>query len=312
MSNFLISVNAIFPFLFYLCFGYFSIKWNVTDEKFMTKLNQMIFKLFFPQMMFYNIYSQREHLHLSGKIIYICVISMLLLIAAVWLIVPMVIKNNPQRGVIIQGLYRSNTVLFAIPLTENLFGNEGVALAATVVAILVPIYNVVAIIILEYYRGKKTKPMELLVKMLTNPLLMGALVGLLFVRLHITVPELLVKPVSQFSAMASPLALFVLGGTLKPASIKGNIKLITGTLITKMIIFPAIAIGISFLLNMNALERFEYFILFAAPIAVSSYTMAENMGGDGNLAGELVIFSTVGSIVTLFLWILFMKSTCMI
>lgn len=308
MDNLYISINAVFPFLFYMVFGYLAVKKKFTTVPFLNQLNQLVFKLFFPLMMFKSIYSNGEVFDLNLRIILICVAGLFVLLLIAWIFVTILVKENAKRGVILQALYRTNTVLFAIPLTENLFGAEGAALASMVVAFLVPIYNVLAVVILEYYRGGQVKPLELLKKIVTNPLILGAAVALLCNYFRVQVPKMVMNPVGQIAGMTTPLALFVIGGTLKFSSVKKNLNYIVTVVGIKMILVPAIAVYASVLMHLSNIERFEFFILFAAPIAVSSFTMAQNMGGDGDLAGELVLVSTVSSMASLFLWIFVLKT----
>lgn len=308
MSNFLIALYAVFPFLFYIVFGYAVKQSGLTNEPFLRSLNQMVFKAFFPIMMFYNLYDRGEDLSVDGKLMALGVSGVIALIVILCLIVPRIVKENPKRGVIIQGIYRSNFVLFAIPLTENVFGKEGAAMAATMVAVIVPLYNVAAVIILEYYRGGRAKFSDLVKKIITNPLILGAIVGFFFVFTGIKVPEMIDKPLSQFSGMSTPLALFVLGGTLKFSSIQKNARYLIPSLLAKMVIIPAIMMAITIPLNLTAMERFVVLMIFATPVAASSYPMAQNMGGDGDLAGEFVVISTAVSVFTIFLWIFGLKT----
>lgn len=312
MDNLYISLNAVFPFLFYMLFGYFAVKKEFADIPFMNRLNQLIFKLFFPLMMFKSIYSDGEPFRLEVRIVMICIAALFILLGISWVLVHRAVKEDARRGVIIQALYRTNTVLFAIPLTENLFGQEGVAIASMVVTFLVPLYNMLAVVVLETHRGGKINMKQILRNIAKNPLILGAIAALIVNFFRIRVPELIMKPVSQFASMTTPLALFVIGGTLRFSSVKKNLKCISFVLFIKMILVPAIAVLISIPLGLTPIERFEFFILFAAPIAVSSFSMATNMGGDGDLAGELVVGSTVCSIVTLFLWIFALKSVMLI
>ena len=136
MDNILIAVNAVVPFLCYILFGYFVRVAGVVDEPFMRRMNQMVFRVFFPIMMFYNLYHHASQITPDKKLILVGVISVLLTILAAFLIVPRIVKENAKRGVIIQAIYRSNFVLFALPLSTNIFGDSGAAIASAMIAII--------------------------------------------------------------------------------------------------------------------------------------------------------------------------------
>ena len=106
--------------------------------------------------------------------------------------------------------------------------------------------------------------------------------------------------VSQFAGLTTPLALFVLGGTLHFSAVKGNLKYLVPSLTVKMVILPAVITVLATAMGFGNLERFVLFTMYATPVATASYSMAQNMGGDGELAGQFVVVSTAASIITIF------------
>lgn len=306
MQSFLIAVNAVMPFLIYISFGYGVRSSGLVDEAFMNQLNKLIFRAFFPILMFNNLYKVEHGFTLNGKMVVTAILSVLILQAALIVIVPRMVKENPRRGVIIQAIYRSNFVLFGIPLAANLFGDEGTILASMMVAIVIPIYNVTAVVILEMFHGGKSSPQVLVKNVCTNPLILGALVGLIFYILRIKLPSSVESTVTQFANLTTPLALFVLGGTLHFSAIKGNLKYVVPSMTIKLLILPAIITVIATAMGFSNVERFVLFEMFATPVATASYSMAQNMGGDGELAGEFVVISTAVSVFTIFLWVFFL------
>ncbi len=303
LQSFLIAVTAVLPFIVYLGFGAICRRVGWVSEEFLNKLNGVVFKCFFPFLMFWNIYHVDPDTQIRGRFLAICVGSLALLILLLCLTVPRLVKAKDKCSVIIQAAYRSNFVLFGIPMAESVFGAEGAALAAMLVAVVVPLYNAFAVILFEYYRGGEIKALTLLKNIVTNPLILGALVGIAFLLLGIKLPVGLEKPISEFSGLTTPIALFCLGGTLHFSAMKHNQKYLTPVLVLKLLVLPLLATLISSLVGFSNVERFVFLIMSGAPVAVSSYTMAANMGGDGELAGEYVVLSTVLSIGTLFAFI---------
>lgn len=300
LSSFLIAITAILPFIVYLTFGYICRRVGWVTEEFLNKLNSVVFKCFFPFLMFWNLYKVDAGLQIRGRFMAVCVGSLVLLLVLLFLTVPRLVKEKDKCSVIIQATYRSNFVLFGIPMAESVFGDEGAAVAAMLVAVVVPIYNAVAVVLFEYYRGGNVKPLPLLKSIVTNPLILGAIVGLAFLLIGIKLPVGLEKPISDFSSLTTPIALFCLGGTLHASAMKHNRKYLTPVILLKLLVLPLLATTISAVAGFSNVERFVFLIMSGAPIAVSSYTMAANMGGDGELAGEYVVLSTVFSLATLF------------
>ena len=312
MESFLVAVNAVMPFLIYISFGYGVRMSGLVDEAFMNKLNKLIFRAFFPILMFNNLYKVEPGFTLDGRLVAVGVGSVLLLELILVFLVPKFVKGNPQRGVVIQAIYRSNLVLFASPLTTSLFGETGSVLASMMVAIVIPIYNVTAVIILELFHGGKSDIRVLVKNVCTNPLILGALVGFIFFMLQIKLPACIDETAAQFADLTTPLALFVLGGTLHFSAVRGNLKYLVPSLTVKMVFLPAVITALATAMGFGNLERFVLFTMYATPVATASYSMAQNMGGDGELAGQFVVISTAVSIVTIFLWVLFFKTMGMI
>ena len=313
MESFLVAMNAVIPFLFYITFGYTAKIKGIVSEEFLQKLNRMIFRLLYPFMTFYNIY-KADPTDLPRPILMIFTgASILILEVILVIVIPKIVKENPKRGVIIQAIFRSNFILFGLPLTLSVFGDYAASVAAMLITVVVTIYNTTSVVILEMFNVEgKANPKEIFLNVLKNPLLQGCMIGLVFFFFGIKVPASLLKPISEFSNMTSPLALFVLGGTLRFSSVKNHLKYLVPTLGFKLIVLPAIMLSIGYMVGLRELELFLLVAVYGTPVAAASYSMAQNMGGDGELAGEFVVLSTVAATFTLFLWIFFMKSVGLI
>lgn len=195
MENFLFALNTVLPFLLYIAFGYGVRISGLADEDFMKRLNKVIFQAFFPILMFNNLYSIPEGMTLNLRLVAAAIISVLLLQAVLLAVVPRLVKENERRGVIIQAIYRSNFVLFGIPLATSVFGEEGTLLATMMVAIVIPVYNVTAVVILELFRGGKVPVSVLIKNILKNPMIRGALMGFIFHMLGIKLPVSVEGPI---------------------------------------------------------------------------------------------------------------------
>ena len=306
MNSFWISFNAVLPFILYLAFGYGVRRSGMADLPFLRKMNRMAFRAFYPLLMFCNMYTIGDSFPLSMKFLAISVTSMFVIIGSSCVLVPKFIKDPHQIPVIIQGLYRSNILLFAVPLVQNLFGDTEMVKAAALVIIVVPVYNVSATVILEMYSGREhSSPLKFLFNILTTPLVFGAWVGLLFKFLNIPIAAPVMKVIDQFADMTTPLALFILGGTLEFTSLGKHMKMLTIVMAIKMVLIPAVMLAVSTIAGLSSMERFLMLVLYAFP-------MAQAYGADADLAGEQVVLTTVCTVLILFCWIVFMQNMGMI
>jgi len=300
----MVALNAVAPFLILLSIGFLAIRTGLTDRAFMNRLNALNFRLFFPFLMFNNIYGAKPENLPSLTLMITGPLSVILVILILMWIVPRIVKENPRRGVIIQGIFRSNFIIYGIPLTTYVFGAEKSSVAGMMTLIMVSLFNTAGVIVLEIFReGGKVRLKPLLLGLLKNPLLQGCAAGLLFYLLQIRLPDFIASPVSSLASLATTLAMIVLGANLVFEELKKNRKSITAVLLVRLVLLPLIMLPLGWLIGLRGVELFLILMIFGTPVATSSYPMAQNMGGDGPLAGQLVFVSTVVSLGTIFLFI---------
>jgi predicted permease len=308
LATLIIALNACVPYIIYLGIGYISRERHIATEEFFNKLNTFAFKMFFPVMMFYNFYNINLENGFNCRYVLFCAMAIFSIIALSCLIVPRFVDDRPKCGTIIQAIYRSNYLLFGVPMAEAVFGQEGAQVSSVILAIAIPIYNVVSVIVLEYFRGGKVNMKKMIIDVLTTPLIMGAIVGSIFLVFRISVPACILNPLGKISSLATPIAIITLGGTLHFNAIGKNIRYLVPALLCRLVILPPIMVNIAHAMGFSPVECFIVLILFGTPVAAASYPMARNLGGDGELAGQLVVLSTVLSIGTMFCWIVLLRT----
>ncbi len=308
LESFQVAFNAVMPLLLLLGVGWAAVRSGVTDRAFMNRLNTLNFKLFFPFLMFKNVYgAEPENLPTTALMI-TGAVSLLVLVALLMIVVPRIVKENPRRGTIIQAIFRSNFIIYGIPLTTFVFGDGKASVCGIMVMIMVSMFNILSVVVLEYYRdGGKVRPGPLLLGIVKNPLLQGCVAGMLCYLLGIKLPVFLKEPVFALGSMASTLALVVLGANLQFAELKKNGRTITTVLLVRLLLLPLVMVPLGWLIGLRGVELFLILMIYGTPVATASYPMAQNMGGDGQLAGQLVFVSTVASLGTIFLFIFTMS-----
>ena len=309
LESFNVAFNAVAPFLILLGVGFLVVRTGLADRAFMNRLNTLNFKVFFPFLMFNNVYGAKPENMPSAKLMITGAGSVILLVVLLVAVVPKIVKDNPRRGVVIQGIFRSNFIIYGIPLTTSVFGEEKSSVCGIMILLMVSIFNIAGVIVLELFRdGGKIRPGKLLAGIAKNPLLQGCVLGLLFYLLQIRLPVFVEKPVSSLAGMATTLALVVLGANLKFDELRKNRRTVAAVLAIRLLLLPLVMVPFAWLIGLRGVELFLILIIFGTPVATSSYPMAQNMGGDGPLAGQLVFVSTVASLGTIFLFIFAMSS----
>jgi predicted permease len=312
LTDLLFSANVIVPIFFLIMLGYVLTKLKVWDAHFLKIANNVCFKVLLPVLLFYNVASANIFEIFNGKLIlYVCLCACTIC-GLLFFIVPLFIKDNKRRGVMIQGTFRSNFLLFGVPLGLSIGGAEGAVLAAVVASFYVPVINMLSVISLYVFSDAEGKNLKTaLLGIVKNPLIIGGVSGLLFsvVRnlIGFEIPVMLDTTLFNIKSIATPLAFMVLGGDLKFGNMLLNIKASVFSVLGKIVIIPAVMLPLSALLGFDKLSMAILVAVFATPNAVSSYAMARNYEADYELAGEIITLGTLFSVFTLFLFVTLSK-----
>lgn len=307
LENLILSINVVLPLFLLITLGYFLKKLKFYDEKILASLNKLVFKVFLPVLLYVNVYSTNLKDSFNLSLIIYALICLFIIYFGTWLIIPLFEKEKKNVSVIIQAVYRSNYILFGIPITAALFGEKSVGVTSILISIIVPMYNLLAVILLEVYRGTKINFKNIIIGIITNPLIIGSTLGLICLLFNIKLPYFLEKTVIDISKVATPVALIILGGTFKFSEVNNNLRAVVITVLGRNVIIPLIFVTISILKGYRGVELIALAAMFTAPTAVSSYTMAEAMGANGQLAAQSIVFTSIFSFLTIFITIYLLK-----
>ena len=312
MENLILSLNVVLPLFITMSLGYFLKSLNMFDNNTLDTMNNITFKSFLPMLLFYNIYKTDLQGVFNLKLMIFSATCVIALYLILYLIVPLIEKDNKKRGALLQGLFRSNFVIFGLPITESLFGGEKVGVAALLIAVIVTLFNILSVIALETFRGGKPNFRKISIGIIKNPLIIASCLGILTLLLKIKIPTAIEKTISDVSKIATPLSLILLGASFKFDNIKKYLKQTTIAVVGKTILTPCIILPICIMFGYRGVELTTLMIIFAAPTAISSFTMAQQMDSDSDLAGQIVVFTSAFYVVTVFMLIFILKQSHLI
>ena len=307
MDNFLIAVNAVLPMFLMLLIGFAVHRINIIKEEHLPALNKIVFNVFFPFLMFNNVYGSDFSAAFNPLLLGFAVVAVLVVYFSSLGFTLLVEKNNKSRGAMIQAMYRSNFVLMGMPIVSNIFGSESLGMTAMLVAVIVPMYNILAVITLEVFRGNKVHIGKIFLGIAKNPLILSSLAGVLAVVCGLKIPQTIENTISDMAAVATPLALLVLGASFKFESIKRCRRNLVICVFVRLVAVPALCLGSGAVLGIRGVDFVSLIGLFGAPCAISSYTMSRQMESDYELSAGTVVFTSILSCFTLFLWIFVFK-----
>ena len=201
--------------------------------------------------------------------------------------------------------------VLGLPIAAELLPGGNLGVTALMIAIVVPFYNMMSVVVLEYFRGGKPKLGEVLLAVAKNPLIIGSILGLLMQALHIVLPEVLVSFAGKMNSAATPLILLLLGASFEAQELATYKKELLVCVGLRLVVFPGLILTLSMALGLRDIEFVTLLAMTTAPTAVNSFNMAQQLGCDSHLAGSAVVVSTALSFFTLFFWITLFKQLSM-
>ncbi len=310
-ESFLLSLNIVLPLFLMMATGYALRRMIGLESTWLQTTNKLVFRLFMPLLLFRNMLeSDLSTVFSPGmlSLIAFAVVAIVLTFLLLYIIVPRMEPENPRRGVLIQGIFRSNMALFGIPVALSLYGEGNITVVTVLVSFAIPLFNVFAVLSLKMFEDCKPDWKDILKSILTNPLILAITAGILCNVSGILLPAPVQKAVWAFSDCATPISFLVLGASFTFASVAKNRRALIGATLSRLVFVPLFWLSIGVLLGFRDQQLFALMMLFTPPTAVSSYPMACAMKGDGQLASEIVVFTSAFSVASIFLWIFAFRS----
>ncbi len=308
MENIQISLDVVGPLFLMMALGYGLRQSTMLDEHTISNCNKMVFRLFLPLMLFKNMYEADFSAGLDPVLVLLCGGGLTFVYIISYLIMPVFTKEPKQRGVMVQGICRSNSSMFGVAVSLALFGNGNIGVVVSMLAVAVLLTNLYSVLALELSWGGKPQWKKIGKSLATNCIVLFILAGLLFNLIGLKLPKIVLSAVNSLGSVATPLSFLTLGASFTFAGARKNRKLLTVAVMGRLIIIPLIFVSAAALLGFRGQSLLAALIVFAPPTAVSSFPMTQAMGGDAELADGIVVFTSIISVVTIFLWILALKS----
>ncbi len=332
-DTFLYTLRAILPILLVILLGYVVSRKGPWDDRFYKQLNKMCFSLFLPIHLFCSVYQIENLGAVKWRIIGFLLGVILLCTLFGVVLTNLLVSRRDQKGVLIQNAFRSNQAILGLTLAQSLGGEAAVSFAAVATSLFVPLYNVFGVIALTAYSGdghQRPDAKTLVRRVITNPLIIGALSALVLVFLRQLLPVVNGQPVftlknqmpsvyqalNNLAKIAPPAMLFVLGARLDFSKVKGLLPQLSLGIALRLVMAPLLGIGLAVLfrepLGLTTLEMPTLVAVTATPVAASSAVMVQEIGGDDQLASQLVVWTSVFSLVSIFCIVYVLRSIGML
>lgn len=307
MDNFLLTLNIVLPIFLVMVAGFACRRGGLVSTEGISAINKLVFKVFLPCSLCKSLMNVDPNSIVNPGVLAFAFVGVFIVFLLGFVIIPRIEKDNRRRGVMIQGLFRSNYAIFGIPVCEALFPQGDGGVAAMMVIATVPLFNALAVVSLESFRGGRVNVKKILVGIAKNPLIWGCVIGYLLMQFKVPVPEFATSTLSKLASVASPLALFALGGSINLQTFKHNARPLSIVVLGRLVVIPLLSLLCAYIAGYRGAEFAVMMIVFGSPCAVNSYTMAAQMDGDAELAAQQVMMTTILSSVSMFAMIFAFK-----
>jgi predicted permease len=294
LENLLFSLERIAPFFLLIALGLMLGKFKWVQKQFFVEANSFVYQIALPISLFCSIASPEAGAIVPSFVAYMFAAT-LLSFFFVWGITELVFKDKSIVGTLVQGGFRGNTALLGIPLATAVAGPSGAQKAAMGVLAVVPVYNVFSVFILMLRGKEKAKPNWASIGkgILHNRLILGIVLALPFALLKIRIPDFLFRTANLVGQTATPLGLLSIGGLFQLSDATARLRPALYASSFKLLIVPGLLDFFAYQMGFRGEELLVMFLLFAAPTAISSYSMASALRGDAPLASNIVIITTI-------------------
>ncbi len=314
MENLIFSLNAAMPVFLLMLLGMVFKKAGWIDGHFAAEMNGFVFLVPLPVLVFRDLATVDFSEVWDGRFVIFCFTATILsiLISA---FISRFLGDRSLRGEFIQASYRSSAALLGIAFIQNIYGSSG--LAPLMIIGSVPLYNIMAVIILSLSGPEEGRIDRKILKqtvkgILRNPIILGIIAGIVWSVFQIPMPQILGKTLENIAAMATPMGLIAMGAAfdIRAASEKVGPAALAG--IIKLIGFCALFLPAAIYLGFRREELVAILVMLGSATTVSCYVMAKNMGHEGVLTSSIVMLTTLCSSFTLTFWLFILKSLGML
>lgn len=309
MENLIFSLNATVPVFAMIILGMLFKKIGIIDDVFASRMNKFVFLIPLPVLLFKDLATLDFNTIWDTKFVLFCFFITILCILIVTLL-SFLLKHKQNQGEFIQASYRSSAALLGIALIQNVYGKA--TMAPLMIIGSVPLYNIMAVVVLSFFSPeRKGLSKEVWLKtikgILTNPILIGIVVGILWSLLHLPMPTMLDKTVTSIGNVATPLGLMAMGATFNYKEALGDLKPALCASFIKLFGFCAMFLPLAIYLGFQGEQLIAILVMLGSATTVSCFVMAKNMGHTGILTSTVVMLTTIFSGFSITMWLYILK-----
>jgi predicted permease len=310
MSYFIDILNIVLPVFAVIALGAFLKRIGLIDSTFLQQTNRLVYYVCLPLLLFYEIGRADFLANFNGRLVLGSILAVTITFLASYAYTAMRSYPPAARGVFSQGAFRGNIAYVGLAIVFNALGQSGLTRAGILMGFLVPFLNLYAILALLWpHRGSSEEGGPFLLRQIAlNPLILASFAGIAWSFLAIPTPLLLERSLRIATGMTLPLALLAIGGGFSFERLRGDLFTAALAAGAKLVWMPILAAGLLYGLGVTGTDLEIGVLIAGTPAATANYIMAQQLKGDAELAGTIVMLSTLLSAVTYTISLLILRN----
>jgi malonate transporter len=280
------------------------------NEEFAKMGSDLVFKVTLPCLLFVKLVKTDFRNVLPFSLVGYALISTVILFVVLDRFIAPRLKESTDRGVFVQGAFRSNMGIIGLAFCLSAFGESVVTTASIYLAVLTILYNVLAVITLTRHQENPTGQRnfgKLLMGIVKNPLILSISAGIIVSLSGIQVSDILLNTGSYFAQMTLPLALLCAGASIRLHEFQASRSLYWATA-GKLLFVPLLITLGGIAMGLRGESLGVLYLMCAAPTAAASYPMTQAMNSNYHLAAAIIAATSLGSMVSTTLGIFLLRS----
>ena len=274
-------------------------KFRVVDDIFTQSASKLVFLVAMPTMLFMSMINTDIRAVFDGSYLIFALSGTFILFVILSLLSPLLVEEKRDRGVFVQGAFRSNLAIVGLAFCLNAYGEAGLAKASILMSVLTILYNLLSVYTLsESLSSERVKLAKFALSIIKNPLIIALVAGILCSLLEIQFPQVALTAGEYIARMTLPLALICIGAALSIDELKNSSTSSMIAVFAKLVVIPIAFVYAAYLFGISGMDLGVLFLMISAPTAAASYIMVQAMGGNAKLAANIVVISTLGSLIT--------------
>jgi len=302
------SFSITMPIFLILALGIVLYRIQVINDNFIDTASKLVFNVTLPALLFISISKTDLTSDTDFSLVVYAIIAVIVTYIVLELLMPVWVSDKAERAVLIQGAFRSNMGIIGLAYCVNAYGNDVYAVASIYLGGVTVLFNILSVIGLSRGLGGNANIKGILKGIAKNPLIIAIVAAFASSITGLSLPTTLYKAGDYFAQMTLPLALLCAGASLSFSSLRAGMFGAIIASVGKLIFIPVILTFGGYLFGYRGMELGVLFLMSSAPTASASYIMVRAMNGNSALAANIIVITTIASLVTTSIGVTLLRS----